>query len=248
MSTTLEGLPGAPQARLGEVARFFGALIGPRAAFEDIERKPTFVLPLVVLTILSLLATFIIVRRVGVDRIIRQGIEQSSAAERMTPEQIEQAVERSHGIASVLMWVASAAGPALLALLMAAVYLLLLNLMEAGINFSKVLGVAAHALVPRAVSAVLTILVILLKDPADINIENPLGSNLGILMDPMTSSKPLYAIASSLDLFTFWSLALLAVGFSVITKTFSIKKSAVIAVIPWVIYVLGKVGLAALRG
>lgn len=248
MSTTLGQVPFVPPARLGAVARFFGALIGPRTAFEDIDRKSSFIFPLVLLTIISLLVNFAIVRHIGVDRLIRQGIERSPRAAQMSAEQIDQAVERSRGFVTVLIWLAALLGTAVLVLVMSGVYLVALNLMEAGVNFAKVLGVTAHAMVPSAVRAVLAGIVILLKDPTDINIENPLGSNLAILMDPVSSSKPLYALASSVDIFTLWILALLALGYSVISKKFSVKKCAVIVAIPWVIYVLGKVGFAAITG
>lgn len=248
MSTTLEGLPGAPQPRMGEPARFLGVLIGPRATFGDIDRKPSFLLPLVVWTVLSLFVTFAIQHRVGVDRIIRQSIEQSNRAGQLSAEQIDQAVERSRMFVSVLMWAGALVAPGLLALLASAVYLALLNMMEAGVSFQKVFGVTVHAFIPAVVAAVLTLIVIFLKDPEDINLQNPLGSNLAIALDPHSSSKALYALANSVDLFSFWTLALLALGFSVITKKFSFKKSAVLVVIPWLIYVLGKVGLAAIRG
>lgn len=248
MSTTLEGLPGARQARLGAVSRFFGVLIGPRTVFEDIDRKPSFIFPLAVLTILALLSTFAFVHHVGVDRMMRQRIEQSPQAQQMSSEQIDQAVERSRWFVSVLVWVAALLAPTVLALIASGIYLVALNLMEAGVSVPKVFGATAHAFVPNAIKFLLAGIVILLKDPSDINIENPLGSNLAILLDPVTSSKPLYALAVTFDIFNLWVLALLALGYSVISKKFSFKKCAVIVVIPWLIYVLGKVGLAALMG
>lgn len=248
MSTTLESLPGAPPSRVGAPARFLGALIGPKNTFVDIDRKPRFLFPLVVWTVLSLMVTFAIQQRLGVDRLVRQGIEQSSRASQLSPEQVDQAVERSRTIVTGLMWAGALVAPTVLALVVSLIYLVLLNLMEAGVNFQKVLGVTTHAFVPAMVGAVLTLIVVFLKDPEEINIQNPLGSNLAIAMDPHASSKALYALAGSIDLFSFWTLALLALGFSVISKKFSFKTSAILVAIPWIVYVLGKVGLAAIRG
>ncbi len=58
-------------------------------------------------------------------------------------------------------------------------------------------------------------------------------------------SKPLYALAGSLDLFSFWLIALLSIGFgAVIRKPASSAAWAI--VILWAVYVAGKCALAAL--
>ncbi len=59
------------------------------------------------------------------------------------------------------------------------------------------------------------------------------------------ASLALLAFLSSLDVFSFWSLALLTIGFSVAGRV-SKGQAATCVVGIWVLYVASKVGLAAI--
>ena len=62
---------------------------------------------------------------------------------------------------------------------------------------------------------------------------------------PASSGKVLLSLLASLDLFSFWSIALLAIGFRVVGK---LSKAAALGVVLalWAAFVAGKAGLAAL--
>ncbi|HUI42745.1 MAG TPA: hypothetical protein VL523_12325, partial [Terriglobia bacterium] len=66
-------------------------------------------------------------------------------------------------------------------------------------------------------------------------------------LDQSHTSKPLFALASSLDLFTIWFMILLGIGFSAVTR----RKAKPISVFfsffaVWVVIVLIKMGIASL--
>jgi hypothetical protein len=65
-----------------------------------------------------------------------------------------------------------------------------------------------------------------------------------LFLDRMETAKWLYALASSVDLFTLWPMVLLAIGYGVATKR-SAGSAAWAIVISWLIIVLIKVGFAA---
>ena len=57
----------------------------------------------------------------------------------------------------------------------------------------------------------------------------------------------LASLLGSIDIFSAWSIALLAIGFSVISRQkLTVKSAALGVMIPWLIWVLGKAGFAAL--
>jgi hypothetical protein len=66
---------------------------------------------------------------------------------------------------------------------------------------------------------------------------------LSALVDP--SSHFLYSIATSLDVFTIWSIALTGLGYGCVTK---LKRGTCMAVVFgwWAVVVLGGAGFAAL--
>ena len=58
------------------------------------------------------------------------------------------------------------------------------------------------------------------KAKGDWNIDpnNAVMANLGLLLDKSTAAKPLWALFTSLDLFSFWQIFLLACGFGVASR------------------------------
>jgi hypothetical protein len=91
----------------------------------------------------------------------------------------------------------------------------------------------------------LMIAVMFMKPPDDFNVQNPLVFNPGAFMDPLTSSKFLYSLASSLDLFRIWSLVLIAIGLKAAGgKQLSMGGAVTAVFLPWAIWTLGAASLA----
>ena len=92
----------------------------------------------------------------------------------------------------------------------------------------------------RVVAVALTLVVIFLKkNPADFDIQHPLAFNAGALMDPNGPKKFLFALASSLDVFTFWRIFLIAVGLKAAAgKKLSFGGALFAVLLPWAVLVL----------
>src|ERR1022692_1608204 len=58
----------------------------------------------------------------------------------------------------------------------------------------------------------------------------------------------LYSLASSFDLFSFWTILLLAVGISVAARKFALSKALVAVVLPWGVLVVVKAAWTNLFG
>jgi len=59
------------------------------------------------------------------------------------------------------------------------------------------------------------------------NIKNPVATNPAYFLDP-TGNRFVYGMASALDLFVLWTLILMAIGYSAVSK---LKRSTAVAVI-----------------
>jgi hypothetical protein len=99
-----------------------------------------------------------------------------------------------------------------------------------------------YAFLPISIKAILGIVTIFAGlDPDSFNVNNYVGTNLGYYLPP-DMSKPLIALATSIDIFTIWTVVLLSIGCAIIGN---VKKSqAATAVWGWwaVLTLLGVVG------
>lgn len=239
---------------MGEIGRLTGIIWEPKPVFDDLAMRPRWWAPIILLTIMSVISVFTFSRVVGWEGYVRQQLDKQAQTNpqlaQLSAEQRERAMSLSVTIAKYGGLGGSVVGVAISTLLIAVVMLGSLNLLGgAGLKFREAFSVTSYSFLPSAISSVLALVVMLLKNPEDFDLQNPLPANLGAFLSTQTTPKWLHALAGSFDLFTFWVMLLMALGFSVAAKKLSFRKSLTLVLIPWAVYVLiFKVALAGLRG
>jgi len=231
---------------MGEAGRITGVFLDPKKAFADIAAKPTWILPVVLVIVFSLAAVYCYSTRIGWERAIRQAIETSSRTQNMTAEQREAAIQMQVKFAP-LAYVFVVLGPPVLALIVGGVVLMMCKLGGAALKFKQTFAISAWAALPSILQAILTIVVMYLKNPEEYNPLNPLAFNLGAFMEPPPATgKFIYGLATSFDLFTIWKILLIAVGISVAARKLSFSKAVVLVAAPWIVWVLVSSGFASM--
>jgi hypothetical protein len=170
----------------------------------------------------------------------------------MTPFQREEAIEQARKVGTIGVYAASAFTPALSVL--AAAFFLWLAFKVAGTSppFKGTLAVAAHGLLPVMLSKLLMLPAIFQKAPVDPDLlPRLLPSSLAAFL-PEKISPVALAAAGAVDLFAFWSLALVVVGMSRLSGA-STRRATITVVILWLAYVgllrvAPAAALAAARG
>jgi hypothetical protein len=104
MATTPTPAPEA-QATLSPFARVVGVFFSPGKTFEDIARKPSWLLPVVLSTILGLLVSVAINQRINWREFMNQQIEKSPRAAQLSAEQKQQQIEAGAKFAPISTYV-----------------------------------------------------------------------------------------------------------------------------------------------
>jgi hypothetical protein len=205
-----------PQASISPFGRVFGVLFAPKSTFEDIARKPNWILPVILTTVLSLLAVTALNQRMNWREYISQKIDKDPRTAQMSSEQKEKQVDISTKVTVYIVYAAGLLAPVVMALLIGVIMMGAYNLLGgAGASFSQSLGIAAHVGVVGLVSTPIFLLVIFLRPPGTIDPENPVVTNVAAFL-PEDSAKWLVALCKSLDIFTLWMLILTAIGFAAV--------------------------------
>lgn len=248
MSATTAAVPETPQ--MGAIARVFGAIVSPRATFADIARKPSWLAPILISIIISMAITTIFSHHVGWRAFMEKQDLQSRRAQQqmaqMTPAQREHMLQLQMKVAPIIGYVFPVVLFPIILLVIAAIFMGIFNATSsAGLDFNTSFGIAAHAYVPFIIPGLLGILVLYLKPPDTVDLQNLVASNVGALLSN-SAPKWLLAIGTSLDVFTFWVLGLMSFGYAV-ARPRKLKMGTTLAWVVgvWVVYVLIKAGLAA---
>jgi len=185
--------------------------------------------------------------QIGWERVARQQLESNPRFLETPAEQREQGVQITMKILTVVSYV-SPVVVVIFTLIMAGVLMLVFNAMlGARLRFVQVFAVVAYAGLARAIESILSIVMVYVKNPDQFDFQHPLAFNLGAFL-PEGSSKALLALASSIDLFTIWSIALLAIGLSKAAGKMTFGKALAGVAIPWGLLVMIGVIIAAIRG
>ncbi len=218
-------------------------LTSPQQGFRAIAAKPVIALALCVLVVLGVAVVGLSMSKVSGADYVRSLQEQG----RTVPPKMVDNPESAMKIARVVAVAFTAVVVPILYLLFAAVLLVGFRLLGSEISYRKTLSVVVHGMLPMAVAAVIGIVIVLARDK--ISLEEIQGggvvmSNLGFLAHE-GASKVLRALLTSVDLFSVWSIALLATGYRIVAKVSSGAAWGTVLVV-WVVGVLIKVGMAAI--
>jgi len=240
--TPVPGAPVAAAPRPGAVSRITGVFFSPVRTFADIAARPTWLAPLLLWTVVQIFLTSIIVPRMDFEKAIRARMEKSGQT--VPEERMQQIVQTQKKVGGVFGYVAAVLSPGIVCLIVAGVALGAFKAFGGDLSFRQSFGVTTHGFLPTVVGSLLFVPILLRQESLDPRaIGDLLRSNLGFLVE-RDSSKVLHSLLQSVDIFSFWVLALLVIGFAAAARV-SRKMSAGVLITLWLLYVLGKAGLTA---
>lgn len=237
-----------PEGAHGPLDHILGLYTEPRQEFTFILRRPgRFWMALVAAAVLSTVFTAVWMRKVDAQEFMRTQLEESGQADRMSAEQREQIVEQQARFMKIVAPISGLIGPAIAALVLGGLFLFVYRFFYASeVTFKQSMAIVAWSFLAVAlVTLPLTLAVFAGKDDWNLDPNSALQANLSLALDKESTPRPLYVLAESVDLFTFWTLFLLATGYAVAARR---PTSAALwgVVVPWSLWVAGKIALAAI--
>jgi hypothetical protein len=223
---------------MGALSRIVGIFTSPRETFESIDRKPTWLVPFLIIVILMVVRQFLIM-----DIGIQDQLAMMEARD-VPAERIEMARTQAAGplkylsigfipVVILIVWV-----------VLAGIFLFVGNTVMGGESkFKKVFSVMAWSSLIGLVGEVLKTFLIMSKGTAQ-----GVVTSLAILLPtPQAGQTPsvLYRLLSRFDVFTIWTMAIWIIGMAVIFR-FTTKKSATLVLSLWAIYIILAVALGGL--
>lgn len=253
MSEMVEQSASVPTPGLTQWQRVSNTFTAPSKTFEDIKRgNKSWWMPLLIMSVVSYILFVAVYTKIGMQQAVDNQIRMDPAtAERMAqvpPEQREMSMKISLYVTEGI-FIASPLFVLLFAAVVALVFWATINFVFGGKStFGSVFAVWFYAALPSIIKTLLGVVVIFAgMAPESFNLKNIAPTNLGAFLDPVETNKALYALATSLDAITIWTLVLMGIGLSTVAGT---KRSTgyMTAFGWWAIVVLFSVGMAAIRG
>lgn len=239
--------PGAPPPpdTQNVFSRIAGVLFAPAETFTDIARRPDILWPLLLILIIGYISTALVMPKLDVGAITAAQAEQMRKQNtNMSDEQVAQMERITAASVKVFAWIGPLIGVAWYAIVAGAL-LLAFRLFGGEGSYGQAFSVTLYAWVPLVLFGVIMTIVVVARGTFDPSTAATIvKSNPAFLVD-MKEQPVLFSLLSSIDLFTIWTIALLSIGFAVLSKM-SKAKGATIVISLWIATIVVKLGFAAL--
>lgn len=231
---------------LSEVERVVDTFVAPTKTFTDLRRSANWLIPWLLLAISSVAMVWVVDVKVGMQRTFENQLatqpKRQAQVDQLPPD--KRAAQMHSAV--VVTRVFAYGSPITILIFLAIVAGILLATFNFGfgteLTFNQCLAVCMYASLPGVIKALIAILSIMLGGGEGFTFQNPVASNLSALVDP--SAHFLYSIATSVDIFTIWTLILTGIAFACLTK---LKRGSCLAVVFgwWALEALVQAGFAA---
>jgi hypothetical protein len=191
---------------------------------EALAGRPRLLAALLVL-IISALIPVVIAHQRGLI-----GIQVESRREDLPPSQLQRA--------GPYLLAAGSVGGAILGVLAASgMFYGLLAVWGRQAGFRAVCAIVTHAYLPTALYGLVSVPILLLREPAEVDLDSPITLSNAAFLISATDLPTLHRVAASLDLFSFWVIGLLTVGLSRLAGR-SFGRTLPLVLAPWGLYIL----------
>jgi hypothetical protein len=221
-----------PPAPLSLIGRLTGVLATPGEVFDSVRTAPpstaNWLAPALILLGVSWLSAFLIFSQPALSRqladIQSQAIEKQITAKKIPPEQAAATRQQGEKFGNIAIKIGMVAGPVLYALVTPFWWGLLLwglgrVIFKTPLDYMKAVEVAGLSAVVLALGAVVKTLLV-------VGIGNlSAGTSAVLFFKKLDPSTPTFQLVSALDVFTFWVLAVRAIGLARLTGVSTLRSA-----------------------
>ncbi|HZP04510.1 MAG TPA: YIP1 family protein [Terracidiphilus sp.] len=224
----------------------------PSKTFQDIKRgNRSWWLPLVIMALVSYILFAAVSQKIGMQQVVDNQIRLNPKAQERLAQATPEQRAMNNNISLKITQGVFIGGPVIGLIIVAVLSLVLLgtiNFMFGGkATYGSVFAMHYYAWLPSIVKVLLGVIVIYAgMAPESFNVKNFAPTNLGAFLDPTDTNKALYALATSLDVVTIWTLVLVSIGLATVA---GVKRSSgYIAVFGWwaIVVIVGAIGAAVM--
>jgi hypothetical protein len=240
--------PAPGSAALSQGARIVDTFIAPAKTFTDLRRSAAWWAPFLLMVVVSSLFVYTAGQKIGFRKIMENQMQSQPKAqarlENLPADKRERQLDSGAKLTGMISYVFP--GITLLLWLIIALALFATFKLVAGadVTFKVSLAIVVYAALPLMLKTLLAWLSVAAGiSPDSFSFQNPVATNPGYFLSP-ADNVFLYDVASAVDIFMIWTLALTAIGFTCVSK---VKRGTAFAIVFgwWAIFTLVSSALSA---
>jgi hypothetical protein len=240
--------PAPESAALSQGARIVDTFTAPSKTFTDLRRSAAWWAPFLLMVVVSSLFVYTAGQKIGFRKIMENQMQAQPKAqarlENLPADRRERQLDSGAKLTGLISYIFP--GITLLLWLIIALALFATFKLVAGadVTFKVSLAIVVYAALPLILKTLLAWLSVAAGiSPDSFSFQNPVATNPGYFLSP-ADNVFLYDVASAVDIFMIWTLALTAIGFTCVSK---VKRGTAFAIVFgwWAVFTLVSSALSA---
>lgn len=240
--------PAPEPAALSQGARIVDTFIAPSKTFTDLRRSAAWWAPFLLMVVVSTVFVYTAGQKIGFRKIMENQMQSQPKAqarlENLPADQREQRLERGAKVTEIISYAFPAVTLIIWLIIATALFATFKLAAGADVSYKVSLAIVIYAALPLMLKTLLALLSVAAGiSPDSFSFQNPVASNPGYFMSP-ADNLFLYSLASAVDIFMIWTLALTAIGFTCVSK---VKRGTSFAIVFgwWAVFTLAGAALGA---
>jgi hypothetical protein len=241
--------PAAYAPALSQGARVVNTFIAPSKTFTDLRRDASWWAPFLLMTVVTTLFVFMVGQKIGFRKVTETQVElspkQSAQLDNLPADQREQQMQQRTKVTRIVSYIVPLFVLVFWVIIAAALFATFKFVAGADVSFKVAFAIVVFAGLPQVLKSLLATIAVLAGVSGDsFSFQNPIATNPGFLLNPVDSPF-WYSVASALDIFMIWTLALTALGFTYVSK---VKRGTAFVIVFgwWLMLTLLGAGMAAM--
>ena len=217
---------------LSEAARIVDTFIAPSKTFTDLRRNASWWAPFLLMILLSTVFVYTAGQKIGFRKIMENQMQAQPKAqarlEQLPPDQREERMENGAKVTQVISYTFPVITLIFWLIIATALFATFKLAAGADVSFKVSLAIVVYAALPLMLKTLLALLSLAAGiSPDSFSFQNPVATNPGYFMSA-AGNVFLYNLASALDIFMIWTLALAAIGFTCVSRVKSGTSYAIV--------------------
>jgi hypothetical protein len=238
----------APKSGLSQGARIVDTFVAPSKTFTDLRRSAAWWAPFFLMVVVSSLFVYIAGQKIGFRRIMENQMQAQPKAqarlENLPADQRERQLEQGAKVTAIISYAFPVITLIIWLIIATALFATFKVAAGADVSFGVSLAIVIYAALPLMLKTLLAMLSVAAGiSPDSFSFQNPVATNPGYFMTP-ANNVFLYSVASAVDIFMIWTLALTAIGFTCVSK---VKRGTSFAIVFgwWAVFTMVGAALGA---
>ncbi|MGA8432174.1 MAG: YIP1 family protein [Candidatus Sulfotelmatobacter sp.] len=207
---------------LSQAARIIDTFIAPSKTFTDLRRSAAWWAPFFLMAIISTVFVYTVGQKIGFRKVMENQMQaqpkQQERLEQLPPDQREERMVGGAKFTAIISYAFPAITLLIWLMIAAVMYATFRFAAGADVSFKVSLAIVIYAALPLMLKSLLAMISVAAgMSPDSFSFQNPVATNPGYFMSP-ANGVFLYSVATGIDIFMIWTLALTAIGFTCVSK------------------------------